>query len=1189
MSKAAKNNWYARISRIFKSPTSVKRRVRDYRQPPTSTALELFSKTQSFIYSNAINAYGQYDRLSRYADFCFRGDTLIYTTKGIHTIKELSEGVLGARFHVYSYDHETKRIVIANAHNPRIAKSGKASSLVRVTFDDGGHVDVTPDHRMMLRDGSYIEAQHLKADTALMPFYVRSLTEDGYRMVYTMDKNRWKGGWLSEHIMVAEALIRPLEENEVVHHKDFNPSNNLVENLEIMTEVDHQRYHSKLNNRKKFGVANQSHSKWMHENNPVSRKDVTYEKILDLASELDFSMRKVREKLSVDANVIKRRLRKHGFKNWVDFSARRDEAQNARTHSVIVSETRSPEIEEIVAIAHECADIYQLASRLSCTENAIRRRLHSHGHGTWSEFRFGKCFENKKSADPAYDDSVTYQGVCDVYTAGMTYNQIAAALDTSANKVLTRIMNEGYESFSQWEDSYQNHKVASIEFLEEDDIVYNVTVEKYHNLAVGSLNPSMRKGEKTIREHSMIIASQSEMEYTPEISAALDIYADEAVSQDEKGNVLHIHSENRKIRSLLEELFYDTLNIDFNLRMWVRNLVKYGDFFLFNDVAPGFGVLQVFPVPVNEVEREEGFDPEDPQAIRFRWVTQGNVALENWQMTHFRMLGNDAFLPYGSSVIEPARRIWRQLILIEDAMMVYRVVRSPERRVFYIDVGGVPPEEVENYMKQQEAKLRSNTIIDRSTGRVDLRYNPLSVDEDYFVPRRGAEGGTEITSLSGGQHVSATEDVEYIQKKLFAALKIPRAYLGYDEMLSSKATLAAEDIRFSRTVQAIQKVITAELQMLAYVHLFLNGYEGEDMFDFELRLNNPSTIAQQQKLELYNRKFEIIGNALGIADGQVFSQQYLLRTLMDMSEQTQKELAEEVVEDIQRRAALTKISEGAVPESVGFGGPGGGFEGGNFDMPDEGLDDVEGGDDFDGGDLDLGDDDSGGDDTGGEDDLFAGQVKAGEVLGEADPLKADDEKKPSLTDSNDDRPINVSPEMKKKQYNRSRHRRHGAEAMVTPDFGKMTSIIDDPQQDPFGDPLESPFKNALSIKLERMHPRDPARKMLEEQMTALAELDSYLIGADDDRSPAAPRVTGALQSVLDHLEAEFGPELAEMRSGGGNGDDGLLTENIDAVDLAEQLIDEPDSASDVDKGPSNWTLDETSNFAVDVDLDLPED
>ena len=182
------------------------------------------------------------------------------------------------------------------------------------------------------------------------------------------------------------------------------------------------------------------------------------------------------------------------------------------------------------------------------------------------------------------------------------------------------------------------------------------------------------------------------------------------------------------IQQLLNELFYDTLNVDFNLVMWVRNLCKYGDFFLFNDIHPEYGVINAFPIPIAEIEREEGFDPEDPGAVRFRWVTQGNRILENWQVSHLRLLGNDAFLPYGSSVLEGARRIWRQLILIEDAMLVYRVIRSPERRVFYIDVGNIPPENVAQYLEQAQSALKRNAVVDKTTGQVDLRYNPLSVD-----------------------------------------------------------------------------------------------------------------------------------------------------------------------------------------------------------------------------------------------------------------------------------------------------------------------------------------------------------------------------------------------------------------------------------------------------------------------------
>jgi len=371
----------------------------------------------------------------------------------------------------------------------------------------------------------------------------------------------------------------------------------------------------------------------------------------------------------------------------------------------------------------------------------------------------------------------------------------------------------------------------------------------------------------------------SEMEYTPEIGSALDIYAEESVSADESGNVLHIHSDNSKIKQILSDLFYDTLNVEFNMTSWARNLVKYGDFFMFNDVSPELGIINAYPLPISEVEREEGYDPMDPMAVRFRWVTQGNQVLENWQVSHMRLLGNDAFLPYGSSVLEPARRIWRQLILLEDAMLVYRIVRAPERRVFKIDVGNVPPEEIPMYMERAQSALKRAPITDSNTGKVDLRYNPLSVDEDYFIPVRGSESGTAIETLGGGVMAGETNDVEYIQKKLFAALKVPKAYLGYDEGLGAKATLSQEDIRFSRTIARVQRTILSEMNKIAIIHLYCHGFTDTDLLDFSLKLSNPSTIAQQQKLELFRTRFETATSSLttpGLVD-KLWVQKNILR------------------------------------------------------------------------------------------------------------------------------------------------------------------------------------------------------------------------------------------------------------------------------------------------------------------------
>jgi len=404
------------------------------------------------------------------------------------------------------------------------------------------------------------------------------------------------------------------------------------------------------------------------------------------------------------------------------------------------------------------------------------------------------------------------------------------------------------------------HKIAAGEPMTEPRGTARAYKKELSSLYVHSL-ASYGQYERLSR-----YSDYTEMEFTPEISSALDIYADEVTAFGDEGRILNVVSKDAEIKKVLETLFFDILNIEFNAWSWVRNLVKYGDMVLFVDASEQNGILNLLPIPINEIEREEGYDKNDPFAVRFRWLTQGNQILENWQMIHFRLLGNDNFLPYGSSVVEPARRIWRQLILIEDAMLVYRIVRSPERRVFYIDVGNINPAEVDQFMEQVKTRLRRNQVIDPNTGRVDLRYNPLSVDEDYFIPTRG-DKSSKIETLAGGQFTGDIEDVQYIQNKLFAALKVPKAHLGYEAELGSKATLAQMDVRFARTIERIQKIVIAELNKIALIHLYMLGYEGEDLVDFELRLANPSTIAEQQKLELWRMKFEIAGSATeGILD-----------------------------------------------------------------------------------------------------------------------------------------------------------------------------------------------------------------------------------------------------------------------------------------------------------------------------------
>lgn len=513
-----------------------------------------------------------------------------------------------------------------------------------------------------------------------------------------------------------------------------------------------------------------------------------------------------------------------------------------------------------------------------------------------------------------------------------------------------------------------------------------------------------------------------EMEMTPELNACLNLYADETCSSDEKGRVLHIYSTNSKIRSVLEDLFYNNLNIEFNLRPWVRNLCKYGDAFLLNDVDPQLGVINVIPIPVNHIERIENFDPNDPFAVKFRWVDK-NKELDNWEVTHMRLLGNDMFLPYGSSVIEGARRIWRQLILIEDAMLTYRITRSPERRVFYIDVGAVPPDEIGHFMEGVKSTLRGAMVADQSTGRTDQRYSPLSIEEDYFLPVRGTESGTRIDTLKGGENVGTVNDVEYIQKKLFAALQVPKAYLGFEEALGSKASLAQIDIRFSRTISMIQRTIISELNKLAMVHLAVAGYSDQDLVNFSLRLSNPSSVAQQQKLELIRSKFEIMGT---VPEG-LLSRDWLRKNVMGMTPEEIIQVEKEILDDAEGAAAREAASlggggteEGLVPGGETIGGPGG--PGGDAGAPPP--------------------------TTGGEQAVNAGEERDGDlVLAHDDP--EDDEHAPvRLSMKDDNAPVRVQTHLDRLLYNRKRRRHSGSSTNSMPDLSKMTGTSTPGMRDP---------------------------------------------------------------------------------------------------------------------------------------------
>jgi len=408
-----------------------------------------------------------------------------------------------------------------------------------------------------------------------------------------------------------------------------------------------------------------------------------------------------------------------------------------------------------------------------------------------------------------------------------------------------------------------------------------------------------------------------QMEFMPEIASALDIYADEMTTSNEYNKLIKIDCRNDEIKTILEALFYDALNVEFNCFAWARTMCKYGDFFLYLDIDEVLGVKGVIGLPSNEIERLEGQDPTNPNYVQYQW-NSANMTFENWQCAHFRILGNDKNAPYGTSVLDPARRIWRQLVLIEDAMLAYRVVRAPERRMFKIDVGNIPPQDVEQYMEKVKTSLKRNSLVDATSGRVDLRYNPLSVEEDYFIPIRGGVG-SDITTLAGASQLNDIDDVKYIRDKLFSAIKIPQAYLTMTEGSSEgDTTLAQKDIRFSRTIQRLQRALLSELEKIAVVHLYTLGYRGQDLISFKIALNNPSKLAELQEIEHIRTKFDLANN---VVEG-MFSKNWIAKNILRMTDEEFLRNQREAFYDRKYQAALDAVTEGAAAEAAagGLGG-----------------------------------------------------------------------------------------------------------------------------------------------------------------------------------------------------------------------------------------------------------------------------
>lgn len=463
-----------------------------------------------------------------------------------------------------------------------------------------------------------------------------------------------------------------------------------------------------------------------------------------------------------------------------------------------------------------------------------------------------------------------------------------------------------------------------------------------------------------------------EMENTPEISAVLDLYAREISSPDENGAVFHITSKDSKKREILETLFFDTLSIDSKLPLWVRELSKFGDFAAYNDIDPEYGVVNMIPIPAMSFERIEGGDPEHPHRIKYVISGQsmqpdvyqymvggqnmlqgfanneagfqsvknmfnykdenkldinpdGSGVLPPWMLTHFRNVLRVDYLPYGTSILEGSRRAWRLLTQAEDSMLTQRLVRGSDKLTYYIDTSLVPADQRKEYMEGIINSLRREPMVSMENGQVNFRWNPGSIMEDIFIPVAGKDSATKVDKLPGSDSQTLIEDVKYLRDKLMMSLKVPGSYVNYSqEGKIPDRNLSQSDIRFANDIQRIQRIIITELRKVAMIQLAFHGFRGEDLLDFDISMNNPSTASQEQRLKVLKNKTDLAQSMLGLADGKIFDRAFIRENIFALSPEEIARIKTGRIDDAREDATVAEVNADDEGEGGG-GGPEGLF------------------------------------------------------------------------------------------------------------------------------------------------------------------------------------------------------------------------------------------------------------------------
>jgi len=837
------------------------------------------SETTAAFQGARLQLFRDYDMMDRdpiissvldiYADECVGSETLIPLLDGTtRTIKDLYDSN-ERNFWVYSID---KNGIFIPAQCERVAYNGK-KRMYKITLDDGTDISATENHLWMTTNNELIQTSELQFGTSLkvIPRKISS-TEDrlsGYEMLYQ------NGKWEYTHRLIGNSVTPLLEQRDkldkndrVIHHKSFNKLNNVPTELEWLNNTVHYRTHAEFN-KALWSDPSKTHV-YKDKIKLAHKKYWTTERKQMVSNRQRSFMKTYIQKLTQDERNSLYGRSGSGNGMWKN-GQKITGSKNGRYRKDI---NRTVNFDQYIKSILDGSTISQLIVEFNLNRQTVDKlnkeickRYNVSNIKTLRKLNRIYGVTNIIPDLRTYIDNIKSNGKNPLRNLSKFLDMYGL---THAD--LTFILNQnGYESYSEFATS-NNHRVVSIEYIGEEDAYDLVNVGESHIYAIQGKDGSR-------------------------------IFCHNCTVKDEFNKILTIRTDNTKIKEILHNLFYDILNIEFNLWPWIRNAAKYGDFFLYLDIDPEYGIVNTIPLSIYETSRVEGFDPGNPFATKFTiqndFLNLGKTEFDNYEIAHFRLLSDTNFLPYGKALIEGGRRVWKQLQLMEDAMLVHRIMRAPDKRKFKIDIGNIPPAEVETYMQRIVDKMKKVPLIDPKTGDYNLRYNMMNVTEDFYLPVRGRDSGTEIETMQGLQF-NAIEDIEYLRNKLMAAFKVPKAFLGYEEDLSGKASLAAQDVRFARTIERIQRVMVSELTKLAVIHLYVQGFTDEELVNFDLSLTNPSTLYEQEKINLWQQKFQLASSMTG-NQAMLFSQDWVYKNILEMSDEEVEQERVRIIADMKRQ------------------------------------------------------------------------------------------------------------------------------------------------------------------------------------------------------------------------------------------------------------------------------------------------